>query len=84
MSLVSKRHLAVLGELTEWWEDLCQGGIGSQVVLLPVPAGWGRSFVLERLRAVVEDVDAPIALLVWIDGRLPPVARCRRRRCGMP
>ncbi len=72
MSLRSGRHLAVLGELTEWWEDLWQRGIGSQVVVVPVPPGWGRSAVLGEFRAVVEDVDGPVTLVVAIDGNLPP------------
>jgi len=72
MSLRSAQHLAVLGELTEWWEDLCQRGIGSQVVLLCVPPRWGRSAVLEEFKAVAENVDGPVALVAAIDGNLPP------------
>jgi hypothetical protein len=67
-----ERHRVVLEELTEWWEDLCQRGIGSQVVFVPVPFGWGRSTVLEEFRAVVEDVNGPITVVVTIDGDLPP------------
>src|SRR5216684_3834146 len=70
MSGESGRHEAVARELAEWWEDLC-GGTGSRVVLLAVPPAWGRSAVLDRFRAVVEDVDAPVTLLVGIDGRMP-------------
>ena len=71
MSGESGRHEAVVGELAGWWEDLC-GGIGSRVVLLAVPSAWGRSAVLSRFRAVVQDVDAPVTLLVSIEGRMPP------------
>jgi hypothetical protein len=73
VSLVrSERHLAVLRELTEWWEDRWEPGIGSHVVLVPVPSGWGRSTVLGEFRTIVEDVDGPFALVVCIDGNLQP------------
>ena len=72
MALRSGRHLAVLGELTEWWQDLWQRGIGSQVVLVCVPPGWGRSAVLEEFGAVVEDVDGPVTLVARVDGNFPP------------
>lgn len=60
MALQSSRHRAVLEELTEWWEDLRDRGIGSQVVLVVVPRRWGRSGVLEEFRGVVEDRDGPL------------------------
>ena len=47
-------------------------GIGSQVVLLAVPPAWGRPAVLNKFRTVVEDLDAPVTLVVGIDGRMPP------------
>ena len=73
MSLRSGGHLAVLDELTEWWEDLCQRGIGSQVVLVCVPPGWGRSAVLEEFQALVDDdVNGPVTLIARVDGNLPP------------
>jgi len=72
MALRGAQHLAVLAELTEWWEDLGQRAIGSQAVLVAVPPGWGRSAVLGEFRAVVEDIDSPITLVVAIDGSLPP------------
>ncbi len=83
MSGESGRHEAVAGELAEWWEDLC-GGIGSRVVLLAVPPAWGRSAVLDKFRAVVEDLDAPVTLVVCITvtAARPRVTRCRRSRCG--
>jgi hypothetical protein len=71
MSLGSERHLAVLGELAEWWEDLWQRGIGSHVVLVPVPPGWGRSALLSEFKAVVEDDDGPVRVVVFLDGGLP-------------
>ena len=72
MSLRSERHLAVLGELAEWWEDVWQRGIGSHVVLVPVPSGWGRSTVLREFKAAVdEDDDGPVRIVVFLDGGLP-------------
>ena len=35
---------------SEWLEDVSEGGIGSRVVLVAVPAGWGRSSVLGAVR----------------------------------
>jgi Tetratricopeptide repeat len=74
MSLGSARHRAVLEELTEWWEDLCEGGIGSRVVLVPVPSGWGRSSVLREFRKIVEDPHGPVTLAVSI-GDVPLASR---------
>ena len=48
----------------EWWEDVRDGGIGSQVVLLEVPRGWGRSRVLNDLTGAVEDADGPVTFTV--------------------
>ena len=45
------QHEALAGELVEWWEDLWQRGIGSRVVLVAVPPGWGRSAALDHLAA---------------------------------
>jgi hypothetical protein len=42
------RHLAVAQELVEWWEDLRQRDIGSQVVLSGVPAGGARTAMAGR------------------------------------
>ena len=64
MAIQSSRHRAVLEELTEWWEDLRDRGIGSRVVLVPVPRRWGRSRVLEEFRGAVEDLDGPLALSI--------------------
>jgi tetratricopeptide (TPR) repeat protein len=59
-------------ELTEWRENLGQGGIGSQVVLVAVPPGWGRSTVLDEFAAVVGGDKGPATLVVRITGGLPP------------
>jgi tetratricopeptide (TPR) repeat protein len=66
------RHLAVAGELTEWWEDLWQRGIGSHVVLLEVPDGWGQAMVLDHLAAVAGGDSGPVTLVVQVDGRALP------------
>ena len=71
MSRESGRHEAVAAELAGCREDLC-GGIGSRVVLLAVPPAWGRSAVLNQFQAVVQDVGAPVTLVVGIDGSIPP------------
>jgi hypothetical protein len=68
MGGVTARHKAVLTELTEWWEDVSVGGIGSQVVLLAVPPGWGRSSVLDGLDQAAAAADGPVTLTVRIGG----------------
>ena len=71
MVLVSRRQAEVLAELEEWREDVHERGIGSRVVLLVAPAGWGRSTVLARFRAAVEAADGPVTVVARIDGNLP-------------
>jgi hypothetical protein len=72
MSLGVGRHRAVAEELAEWWEDVAEGGIGSQVVLVAVPPGWGRSAVLQHFAAAAGGDDGPVTLVVTIAGDLPP------------
>ena len=62
MVLGSRRQAEVLGELEEWREDVGERGIGSRVVLLVAPAGWGRSAVLARFQAAVEATDGGFPL----------------------
>ena len=57
-------HQAVVGELAEWWEDVRDRGIGTRLVLLAVPRGWGRSHVLNEFGAWVEDCDDPLVFSV--------------------
>ena len=66
------RQQAAADELAEWWEDLWQRGIGSQIVLVQVPPGWGRSTVLDRLAQIVGAEDAPVTLVVRVNGRELP------------
>jgi hypothetical protein len=54
MTVGSSRHEAVAAELGEWWEDVRDGGVGSRVVLVQVPDGWGVPAVLEELGELVE------------------------------
>jgi hypothetical protein len=72
MSLGAGRHRVVAQELVEWREDLAERGIGSQVVLVGVPAGWGRSTVLAEFAAVAGGDDGPVTLVAAISGGLPP------------
>jgi hypothetical protein len=61
----------VAEELAEWREDVAER-IGSQVVLVAVPPGWGRSAVLRQFAAVAVGDDGPITLVAVISGDLPP------------
>jgi hypothetical protein len=72
MSLGAGRHRAVAEELAKRWEDLAERGIGSQVVLVAVPQGWGRSAVLEQFAAAAGGEDGPVTLVAAISGDLPP------------
>ena len=71
MVLMSRRQAEVLEELEEWREDVRERGIGSRVVLLAVPKGWGRSAVLARFRDLAGDADGPVTVVAGIDGNLP-------------
>ena len=74
MTVRSSRHRAVVEELAEWWEDVRDGGIGSRVVLVQVPPGWGGSAVLEDFAGLVENPAGPVTILVRIDD-VPLVSR---------
>ena len=67
MGVQSSRHQAVLEELSEWWEDITGARIGSRVVLVEVPPGWGATTVLREFKAKVADPDAPVAISVSLD-----------------
>jgi hypothetical protein len=71
MSLGAERHRAVAAELVEWWEDVADRGIGSRIVLLGVPAGWGRSTVLDSLAEKTQPEDGdPVTFLFRVDGKM--------------
>jgi len=57
----------VFAELVEWWEDITIGGIGSGIVVVPVPAGWGRTALLDSFVRRVES-DQRSSVLLRIDG----------------
>lgn len=64
---VSRRHAAVLEELIEWWEDISRDQVGSQVVLIPIPTGWGRTTLLARFTGLIE-ADEQVSLTVSVRG----------------
>jgi hypothetical protein len=43
------------------------GGIGSRVVLLEVPPGWGTQAVLDAFREIAEDPDGPVTISISLD-----------------
>jgi hypothetical protein len=65
--VMSRRHFAVLGELAEWREDVCERQIGSRVVVLAVPPGWGRSAVLGQFARETADCDGPVVIVARLD-----------------
>ncbi len=62
------RQEQLLEELTEWWEDLWQRGIGSRVILAGVPSGWGRTTVLDAFTEIISRSAAPVTLIARING----------------
>jgi Tetratricopeptide repeat len=68
----SRRHALVLEELAECWEDLRVRQTGSRAVLVQVPPGWGRTFLLDRFAAFTQSEEGPIALQVRIQGKSLP------------
>ena len=70
--MLGERQKAAASELAQWWEGIRQGGVGSHVVLLAGPAGWGRSAVLDRLAEIISGPVAPGALVLRISGRSLP------------
>ena len=75
MPVLGPPQEAAAEELREWWEDLWQRGIGSQVVLLKAPPGWGRSSVLGRIAEMVDAEGAPVTVVIPINGRELPDER---------
>ena len=67
----SDRHIAVLDELIEWRQDLSRQGVRSRAVLLPVPARWGRSYLLSEFAGVVEN-DEAVSITVRVPGMALP------------
>lgn len=69
--VLTLRQAELLEELGEWLEDVREAGIGSRVVLLAAPTGWGRSAVLARFRDIADDADGPVTVVAGIEGNLP-------------
>jgi hypothetical protein len=72
--VLGERQKAAATELAQWWDGIRHGGIGSHAVLLAGPPGWGRSTVLSQLPVMTGGADAPVSLLVGINGRVLPDA----------
>jgi hypothetical protein len=70
--MLGERQKAAAAELAQWWDGIRHDGIGSHAVLLAGPTGWGRSTVLDQLPVITGGTDAPISLLVRINGRSLP------------
>jgi hypothetical protein len=70
--MLGARQKEAAAELAQWWDGIRQGGVGSHAVLLVGPEGWGRSTVLGQLPDIIGRADAPIRLLVRINGRSLP------------
>ena len=67
--MLGERQKAAAAELAQWWDGIRQGGAGSHAVLLAGPEGWGRSTVLDQLPDIIGRAEAPIGLVVRINGR---------------
>jgi len=52
-----------VNELEECREDVRERGIGSRVVLLVASAARGRSAILARFRAAVDEADDPVTVV---------------------
>jgi AAA ATPase domain len=70
--MLGERQREAAAELTQWWDGIRQGGVGSHAVLLVGPEGWGRSTVLGQLPQLIDRSDAPMCPLVHINGRSLP------------
>jgi len=58
-------------QLIQWWEDVTIHGIGSRVVLVPAPSGWGRTTLLDGFTAAVLNA-VPFSVVLRMDGRTAP------------
>lgn len=62
------RWAGVVEDLANRWHELLEPVATSQVALLIVPTGWGRSYVLHEFAALIEHAEGPVTLLVQIGG----------------
>lgn len=67
--MLGERQKAAAAELTQWWDGIRLGGVGSHAVLLVGPEGWGRSTVLRKLPDIICGAEVP---LVRIAGKSLP------------
>jgi hypothetical protein len=67
VSGTSSVHAAAAIEALEWWEDLIVLRNGSRLLLVPAPAGWGRTWLLRGLGDAVRAWPQP-ARVVEITG----------------
>jgi hypothetical protein len=70
--MLGERQQAAAAELAQWWDGIRQGGVGSHIVLLTGPAGWGRSTVLDQLPQLMSAAGRPVGLEVRINGKSLP------------
>jgi hypothetical protein len=86
--MLGGRQQAAAAELAQWWDGIRQGGVGSHMVLLPGPVGWGRSTVLNQLPQLIGAAGCPADVEVRIDGKSlpdepgPQAAAVRERLLG--
>jgi hypothetical protein len=69
--MLVERQQAAAAELSQWWDGIRQGGVGSHAVLLAGPAGWGRTTVLDQLPQLIRAANSPV-LEVRINGKSLP------------
>jgi hypothetical protein len=75
MVALAVRQRVAARELTDWHEDVA-GGIGSRIVLLKVPPGWGRSTVLDSFAETISPADGdPVTFLFRVGGKTLPDGR---------
>lgn len=70
--MLGERQQEAAAELARWWDGVRQGGGGSRAVLLAVPAGWGRSAVLDQVPGLIGAAGSPVGLDVRISGKSLP------------
>jgi Tetratricopeptide repeat len=67
VTVLTARHRQVVEDLADWWSDICQAGIGSRIVLVEVPRGWGATTVLREFGDMVVNPDAPVTISISVD-----------------
>lgn len=55
-------------QLIQWWEDVTIHGIGSRVVRVAAPSGWGRTTLLDGFTAAVLEA-VPFSVVLRMDGK---------------